>query len=274
MAQDRCACGRCWRPGPRSAVKHRPADVVPQPLVVEYEFANRLRELVMLPPALQPPCALALAFRRASTRGLDRIGGRAEFVRGDVRDAPGLASSVRGIPCCATQVSGRGHGMAGRRAGLGHRDLATHPGAGLLDRVTRSQVLRLSRLEEVKDVLRARCRPKSEEPVIGIGEGPTAADRHEARVWDLREDHGGYSFCLHPPNTLGRRTRDQARPGQSLQTRWPICWCHRQWSEAYSVLTVCGGIGGVHRGGGYGVALRPAVRPGCEVVGGLVELLR
>src|SRR5262249_44388393 len=192
--------------------KDRPADVVPQPLVVEYEFANRLRELVTLPPALQPPCALALALGRARTRGLDRIGGRAEFVRGDVRDGPGLASSVRGMPCRPTQVPGRGHGMAGRRARLGHRDLAAHPGAGLPDRLTRSQVLRLSRLEEVKDVLRARGRPKSEEPVIGIGKGPTAADRHKTRVCDLREDHGGHSCCLHPPNTLGRRTRDQAHP--------------------------------------------------------------
>src|SRR5215468_4497611 len=166
MAQDRCACGRCWRPGPRSAVKHRPADVVPQPLVVKYEFANRLRELVTLPPALEPTCALA--FRGASTRGLDRIGGRAEFVRGDVRDGPGLASSVRGMPCHPTQVSGRGHGMAGRRASLGHLDLATHPGSGMLDRLARSRVLRPGRLEEVKDVLRARCRPKGQELVIRI----------------------------------------------------------------------------------------------------------
>ena len=59
----------------------------------------------------------------------------------------------------------------------------------MLDRLTRSRVLRLSRLEEVKDVLRARCRPKGKELVIRIGEGPTAADRHEARVPDLREDH-------------------------------------------------------------------------------------
>src|SRR5262245_64376307 len=102
MAQDRCACGRCWRPGPRSAVKHRPADVVPQPLVVKYEPANRLRELVTLPPALASP--RCLVFRRGSTCGLDRIGGRTEFVRGDVRDGPGLASSVRGMPCCPTQV--------------------------------------------------------------------------------------------------------------------------------------------------------------------------
>jgi hypothetical protein len=86
--------------------------------------------------------------------------------------------------------------MAGRRASLGHLDLATHPGASMLDRLTRSWVLRLSRLEQVKDVLRARCRPKSEELVIRIGEGPTAADRHEARVSDLREDHGWHSCSM------------------------------------------------------------------------------
>src|SRR4051794_29064577 len=138
-----------------SAVEHRPADVVAQPLVVEYELANRLRELVALPPALESPCALALSFRRGSTCGLDRISGRTELVRGDVCEGCGLAGSVRGMPCCPTQVSGRAHCMAARRASLGHRNLATHPRAGLLDRLTRSRVLRLSRLEEVKDVLRA-----------------------------------------------------------------------------------------------------------------------
>src|SRR5262249_7651121 len=148
-----------------------------------------LRDLVALPPALESPCALALSFRRGSTCGLDRIGGRTELVRGDVCDGRGLAGSVRGMPCCPTQLSGRGHCMAGRRASLGHRDLATHPGAGPLDRLTRSRVLRLSRLEEVKDVLRARCRPQGEELVIRIGERPTAADRHETRVAVFREDH-------------------------------------------------------------------------------------
>jgi len=106
----RAALGRYrWRPGARSAVKNRPADVVAQPLVVKHELANRLRELVALPPALEPPGALALAFGRGSTCGLDRICGRAEVVRGDVRDGPGLARGVRGMPCCPTQVSGRGH---------------------------------------------------------------------------------------------------------------------------------------------------------------------
>src|SRR6266513_507917 len=102
--------------------------------------------------------------------------------------------------------------MATRRASVGHFDLAARPGAGLLNRPTRSLVLRPSRLEPVEDVLRARRRPQGEELVIRIGEGPTAADRHEARVSDLREDHDWHSCCLHPPNTLRRRTRGQAGP--------------------------------------------------------------
>ena len=61
--------------------------------VVEVELADRVWELVTLPPALQSRCALPLAFRRASTCGLDRIGGRTELVRGDVRDGPGLAAA-------------------------------------------------------------------------------------------------------------------------------------------------------------------------------------
>jgi hypothetical protein len=99
-AADARRVGGCRRPEARSAVKHRPADVVAQPLVVEYERANRLRQLGTLPPALESPCAVALALRRAGARGLDRIGGRTKFVRGDVRDNPRLAGSVRGVPSC------------------------------------------------------------------------------------------------------------------------------------------------------------------------------
>jgi len=48
---------------------------------------------------------LAFALRRGSTCGLDRIGGPHQgSCRGDVCDGPGLASSVRGMPCCPAQV--------------------------------------------------------------------------------------------------------------------------------------------------------------------------
>ncbi len=76
-------------------------------------------------------------------------------MRGDVSDGRGLAGSVRGMPRCPSQISGRPHCVAGRRAGLGHRDLAARPCSSELDRATRSRVLGLNRLEEVKDVLRA-----------------------------------------------------------------------------------------------------------------------
>src|SRR5205814_8206964 len=156
--------------------------------------ANRLRELVALPPALASPRALARSFRRGSTCGLDRIGGRTELVRGDVCDGRGLAGSVRGMPCCPTQVSGRAHCMAARRASLGHRDLATHPGAGLLDRLTRSRILRLSRLEQVEDVFRTRCGPQGEQLMVGVCERPSTADGDEARIAVFREDHGCTPF--------------------------------------------------------------------------------
>jgi hypothetical protein len=70
----------------------------------------------------------------------------------------------------------------------------------MLDRPARSRVLRPSRLEEVKNVLRAQCRPKSEELMIRIGEGSTTADRHETRVAVFREDHTQHPFCSHLPN--------------------------------------------------------------------------
>ena len=40
------------------AMEHRPADVVAQPLVVEYELPDPFRQLVALPPALESPRAL------------------------------------------------------------------------------------------------------------------------------------------------------------------------------------------------------------------------
>jgi hypothetical protein len=139
--------------------------------------------------ALQSPGGLALAFGRASTCGLDRIGGRTEFVRGYVCDGPGLASSVRGMPWCPSKISGRAHCLAARRASLHHPDLTAHPGTDVLNRFAWSWIISLSRLEKVKDVVCARRRPKSEEMVIRISEDPTAANRHEARVPNLRKDH-------------------------------------------------------------------------------------
>src|SRR5829696_6174076 len=70
--------------GRTSAVEHRPADVVAQPLVIKDELADHLRELMALPLALESPCGLAQAFRCRGPCSLARVGGRAELMRGDV----------------------------------------------------------------------------------------------------------------------------------------------------------------------------------------------
>jgi kanamycin kinase len=57
----------------------------------------------------------------------------------------------------------------------------------VLDGFAWSWVIRLSRLEQVKDVLCAARRPKSQEMVIRIGEGPAAPNGYEARVPNLRK---------------------------------------------------------------------------------------
>src|SRR5919198_3239052 len=204
----------------RSAGEHRPADVVPQPLVVKHQLADLLWKLLALPPALDSPCTLSLVFRRGGTHGLDRIGGRTELVRGDVRDDRALASRVRGMPWCAAQVSRGGLGLSGRFARLHHLHLTTHPSAGMLDRHTRSSIVGLSRLEQAEDVLRARCRPESEEVVMRLGERPTATRRHEAGVSDLREDHRRQSRARNRFDKVGERAPAAARRLRASAGRW------------------------------------------------------
>jgi hypothetical protein len=80
--------------------------------------------------------------------------------------------------------------MPARRASLHHPDLATRPGPRMLDRLTRSPVRGLNRLEQVEDVLGARGRPQREEMVVGIGERPAAPDRHQPGIPHFGEDHG------------------------------------------------------------------------------------
>ena len=95
-----------------SAVEHRPADVVSQPLIVQDQFANRIRELFALPTALEPAGALTLASGSRRTRGLDRVGRSTELVCGDMRHHRRLAGSICGMARRSAQIPGRRHRMA------------------------------------------------------------------------------------------------------------------------------------------------------------------
>src|SRR5471030_2260882 len=102
---------RSFKPSRPSAVKHRPADLVSQPLILQDEFANRIGELFALPMALEPAGALTLASGGGRTRGLDRVGRSTQLVCGDMRHRRGLAGSKGSVPSGSDQLSCRGLGM-------------------------------------------------------------------------------------------------------------------------------------------------------------------
>ena len=106
-----------------------------------------------------------------------------------MRNDASLTSGVRRMPRCPTQASGRTHGAAARRTSLRHRDLTPRPCAGVLNGFTWSWVVRSSRLELVKHVLRAGRGPQGKEVVIRVRERPAASYRHEAWIANLRKDH-------------------------------------------------------------------------------------
>ena len=141
-----------------------------------------------LPPALQT-ARLALLFRRCRSRRPDRVSRGTEFVGRHMADGRRLAGSVSSMPCCPTQVSGRGVGMAGRSAGLCPGDLTARPGTPEVDRPTWTVIAWPSLLEVVEHVLRAVGRPYREKTMIDVLEGPAAPHGDEPRIPDLGEDH-------------------------------------------------------------------------------------
>src|SRR5260370_15341389 len=126
-----------------STVEDRPADLVSQPLIVQDEFANRIRELFALPTALELAGALTLASGGGRTHGLDRVRGSTKLVRGDMRHHGRLAGSICGVPSGSAQLSCRSHCMAACRPGLTHPDLAEGPRQHTRDRIAGPLVLRL-----------------------------------------------------------------------------------------------------------------------------------
>ena len=153
-------------------------------------MANHVRELFALPTALEPPGAFTLAFGGRGAHGLDRLGRSTKLVCGDMSHHGRLAGSICGVTSGSAQLSCRSHCMATRRSGLGHPDLAARPCPNLLDRLAGPRVRGLHRLEEVQNVLRARSRPQSQEPMVGVRKRPPTPNGDEAGVAIFGEDHG------------------------------------------------------------------------------------
>ena len=151
-----------------STLERKPAQRIAQPLVVEHQFSDLVGELGALPLALHSAGRLAFGSRRRGPGGLDRVGGGAEFVGRHMRHRRGLTGGERGVPSRSAQLSCRSLGMAGRIPGLRHLDIAARPCPRQLDRPAGPRIRRLSRLEEVQNVLRAVGRPYREEAMVVV----------------------------------------------------------------------------------------------------------
>ena len=187
----------------RLAVKHRPADFVSQPLVIQHKIANRIRQLTALPLTFLPTGALTPAVWRSRAYRLDCVGRRAEFVGGDMSYRHGLPCSIRRMPRSTGQIPSSGVRSAGRCARLRHRDLAPHPSTCLLDRLARSRISRLHLLKQMQNVLRAVSCPHGEKPVIRVLQRAATANRDESGVAIFGKDHNAPS-CERVQGKLSR----------------------------------------------------------------------
>lgn len=170
-----------------SVAEHRPAELVPRPLIVEDQGPHRGGELSALPVALGNASRVTRLGGRG--RSLDRVRRSAEVVRGDVGGDRRLAGGVRSEARSTGEVASGGHGVAAVGASGHHRQLAAGPGTDGVDRLTGAGVVGAGGLEEGEDVLGAGGGPEGEQVVALVGERAPAADRGQAGVAHRGQDH-------------------------------------------------------------------------------------
>jgi len=93
-------------------------------------------------------------------------------LRGDIRYHPHLAGSISGVPSGSGQLSGRSHGMATRRAGLRHPDLAARP-CRICSIAWRGRGSGGSTDSKRCRTCSALRPPQSQEPMVGVRERPS-----------------------------------------------------------------------------------------------------
>lgn len=204
------------RAGGTSIGKHRPADGVAPGLIFEHEVSNLARKLLTLPLALDP-AGFSVA-RISILGGLDRVGGSAEVVLGNMSNTGGLTRGIGRETRGTSKGSRRRHGVPAQRPGLHHLHPTVGPRSGRPDRLARARVCRHFFLKEMQHVLSAGGGPEGQQLVIGDGERPAAADRDQALVTDAGQDH---AISMPVRNTA--MCRRNVRPRIPLSDTHDVC---------------------------------------------------
>jgi hypothetical protein len=170
-----------------SVVEDGPADRVAPGLIGEHKRPNLAVESIALPVPFGASGA-AVAWVRCS-HSLDCIGGGAEIMLRHVAYASCLTGGRGGITRRPLQGAGRTHRVSTAGPSIHHLHIPASPGTGRVDRVPRASIRWLAVLEEAQHMFRALGSPQCQKLMIGISECPATADRYQARIADLRQDH-------------------------------------------------------------------------------------
>lgn len=142
-----------------STIKHRPARLIAQSLVIKHKLPDFIGKLFALPVALLTTGSFTLVFRSCSLRGPDCICCRAQLMRCHMRDCYRLAGRKGRKLCCTGNLSRCGVGDKGRLMGLAHGDFAPCPGVDQLNCLTRTFIVWLCFFKEMQYMLCASSRP-------------------------------------------------------------------------------------------------------------------
>jgi hypothetical protein len=165
-----------------STIEYKPTDTVAQLLIIKHEITDFARKLCALPFALKATSFFSLTVKYTCAHGLDRVGGGAELVRGDVRNSRGLPGCMRCMACRSVQIPGRRVCRTSRRAGLRHSNFTSGPSARQFDSSTRPVIIGLQLLEQMQHMLGAIGCPHRKPVMIGVLEITTATHSDEPGV--------------------------------------------------------------------------------------------
>lgn len=224
-------------------VEDVPAERAAATLVIENELTHVGWQLGPLPVPFCGPNLRRLAGRGASADGTDGVCRGPQIVGSDVWDGSGLPGGQRSELCRLWHVASGGICLEGQLTRVHHAHVTADPASAGLDGRAGPPVSWLLVLEQTQDVLGAYQRPFRQEPVVVVGQSPSATNRDESRIAIFGKDRHSPSRTTlasalvglpavgqggHPRGCLPRVTRrhvddDQlvdAGVGQSPEVAW------------------------------------------------------
>jgi len=183
-----------------------PADITSAALVIQHEVTNTRRDVFPLPVAFAGPRYLRQRCGSRSGGGPDRVGRGPEIMGRHMSHRHRLPGGQRRELHRIGKATARSVRRERCTTAVCHPHLAPNPRTTQVDGLAGPGVAGPILLEERQHMLCAKRCPSPEQPVVLIGQGPTAANRDQPWVTFLRQDR--HDPILPPrPDTQATQTR-------------------------------------------------------------------